>query len=145
MDRTPGITVTLMRSRCSRTVCRRRIQNFFQARLPHLVGNGRVAKCVAQDSGIGAAVHWHTGDRERIPHHRFHAQGEGVGVHAAMGVEQGPVNVEEVGVAVVPAKSFADGYEALSRRRLQPAGFCSLGAHRLFVAQRQDARRVADA
>jgi hypothetical protein len=44
-------------------------------------------------------------------------------VHAAVGVEQGPINVEEIGVAVIPAKSFADGYEALSRRRDKPAGF----------------------
>ncbi len=98
------------------------IQNFFQARLPDLVRNGCVAKCVTQDSGIGASVHWHTSDRERIPHHRFYARGEGVGVDATMGVQESSVNVEEIGVAVVPAKSIADGYEALSRRRLQPAG-----------------------
>jgi hypothetical protein len=29
-------------------------------------------------------------------------------------VQEGAVNVEEVGIAVVPAKSIADGYEALS-------------------------------
>ena len=75
---------------------------------------GRVAKGIAQDSGIGAAVHWHCSDRQRMPHHRLHARGEGVGVHAAFGVQEGAVNVEEVGIAVVPAKSFADGYEALS-------------------------------
>jgi hypothetical protein len=40
-----------------------------------------------------------------------------------MGVEQGAIDVEEIGVAITPAKSFADVYQALSLRRYQPAGF----------------------
>ena len=65
------------------------LQDFFETRLPYLVFNRREAKGVAQDTGIGAAVHGHTVHRERMPHHRLHAPGEGVGVHAALSVQAG--------------------------------------------------------
>jgi hypothetical protein len=42
---------------------------------------------------------------------------------ATLGVKQGPINVEEIGVALIPAKSFLDGYQALSRRWDKPAGY----------------------
>ena len=133
MDRTPGITVTLMRSRCSVDCLPHELKDFFQASLPHLVRDGGQTKGVAQDAGIGAAVHGHSIDGEGMPHHCLHAGGEGTRVHAAMGVQQGPVNIEEIGVAVIPAKSLLDGYEALSRRCGQAGRlFPALSAHRLF-------------
>jgi hypothetical protein len=57
-----------------------------------------------------------------MAHHRLYAPGEGVGVYAALGLEQGPIDVEEIGVAVVPAKSIADNHRALSRGSVHPAG-----------------------
>jgi hypothetical protein len=42
---------------------------------------------------------------------------------ATLGVKQGPINVEEIGVALIPAKSVTDGYLALGRRWDKPAGY----------------------
>jgi hypothetical protein len=97
------------------------LKDFFLAGLPHFISNGRVAKCVAQNSRIGTAVHGHSSNRYRIPHHRFYAAGEGISMNSTVGMQEGAVNIEEVGVAAVPAKSFTDGYGALSRRSFQPA------------------------
>src|SRR5580698_997249 len=39
------------------------LEDFFLAGLPYFIGNGRMAKGVAQDSGIGTAVHGHSSNR----------------------------------------------------------------------------------
>jgi hypothetical protein len=39
-----------------------------------------------------------------------------------MSAQQSSIDIEEVGIAIIPAKSLADGYESLHGRRLNPAG-----------------------
>jgi hypothetical protein len=48
-----------------------------------------------------------------MPHDEFHAGRESVGVNPALGVKKSAVNIEEVPLAVVPAKAVADGGEGL--------------------------------
>ena len=126
-----------MRSRRSRTVLPHALKNFFQARLPHLVGDGRVAKCVAQDTQYRccrARARQQSRADAPSPLPRSRRRRRCARRH---GREEGSRQCRRVGVAVVPAKSFADGYEALSRRSVQPAGFfLSLSAHRLLVASK---------
>ena len=98
------------------------LKNFFQARLPDVVGDGSKAECLAEDTGVRVAVNRHGVDGKRTPHDRLHAQGKRVRMNAALSVQQGPVYVEEISVAVVPAESFTDGYEALSRRWINLTG-----------------------
>jgi hypothetical protein len=38
-----------------------------------------------------------------------------------MRAQQSPIDVEEINIALIPAKALADGYESLCRR-LNPAG-----------------------
>jgi hypothetical protein len=99
------------------------LKDFFQAWLPHLIGDSRQTKCIAQDTGVGTAVHGNGIDRQRMPQDRLHARRKGARMDATLGVKQGPINVEEIGVALIPAKSFLDGYQALGRRWDKPAGY----------------------
>ena len=113
MDKTPGMTVTLMCCRRSWTRAHISVEYLVEVGLPYFVRDRGLAKGVAQDAGVGAPVHWHACDRERKAQHRFHAGGERVGVHAPMGVEQSSIYVEEIGVAIVPAKTFTDEEQIL--------------------------------
>ena len=102
-------------------------------RREHFGRNARLVAGFAQDPGVGAALQYDTRQRHLESGHALDTGGKRIDVNAVAAAQKRAVDIEKVGILLVPHETRLDRNSWLNCRK--NAGFCCFWLHGLRDGQ----------